>query len=1028
MDIQLPDGTILQGVPEGTTKAQIRAKLASKGYDVSKLDAKPQQQEQPQNDPGFMGINNLVRGVGRIPELFDLGEKGGEARGQFAKGAGDALQAAGRGVASIGGQITEDALINAPIAAIDAAGDALSGKDANIARSFSESRKVGDRLDKEQGGAKLVGEVISGNAISKKLADLGMKSWVKQGMVFGGVNSAGDDLARGEFDIGDIASDTALGGIIGGVGEKVAPAIVGAIAPAARFVGNNMARVAAPIEAGISKITGKNFKSAENLLKSLKIEKEGPLTGKTLKLIAQRHGVSDDVLKSSVDEFRAVNGYEPSLVEVADPQTMRKFAMLAYERKSMGGVMRDAQLEQLDALPGRVANSVAQTGPVESGVRVNRALGAAERSNLGRLNEAGDSMEAAARNRADEAVEQANLGAAQRVDEIKTAARSEADNIRYAGEDEAFEITGRAADDAARIRARAADEALNLRDEAGETATDIVRAGDEKVTAIKDEVAPIAARAEGQQKIAREDVRLAAAIDDKNSFYSDKSPLTQWGNRAMRDSGLADKTVSIGPRQFKNMMPPERTEAILEGMSEAIPVTKRAALGAALTAIKEGKEVILSVSDADILRRAFRNAAEDPKYYRLNEAADALETLVGKQHSDYKKFVKNYASLKKSAEQMRKINSVLGSNADVPLLREIMLDTKVRKMVVKIMGKDGEQLLKSVDNALDDLASKAKQVDDIERAAANRIKAAKQQAQDASKEVKVVARDEAMSIKAAADADARTVSDAARAQGRQVRRESRSEAVDVNVKADAAKNKVARETAAKVKAINKDRDAKLKEIRGQAQAIADKIRTKFAVAKQAVNASGNILETGNNKFAASIEGASQNLPLGAVARGSIQDAAGQSTSGAASTVKRLAEKATTQRVASVAGDDTANALEAVGRTQSKAIANMSSVTPQEGFGTKAVSGEIGAALDIAAGLAGRPGPGYIAKLSKGFLGFTRKLGMTSDQATKLAVAVTRRDPQAMKQIIAAVARNGAEQKQLASLVRQAMQSMTNSEE
>lgn len=37
MDVELPDGTIIEGVPEGTTKAQLVAKLKSGGYDVSKL-------------------------------------------------------------------------------------------------------------------------------------------------------------------------------------------------------------------------------------------------------------------------------------------------------------------------------------------------------------------------------------------------------------------------------------------------------------------------------------------------------------------------------------------------------------------------------------------------------------------------------------------------------------------------------------------------------------------------------------------------------------------------------------------------------------------------------------------------------------------------------------------------------------------------------------------------------------------------------------------------------------------------------
>lgn len=41
MNIELPDGTMLEGVPEGTTKEQLRSKLAAGGYDVSKLDPAP---------------------------------------------------------------------------------------------------------------------------------------------------------------------------------------------------------------------------------------------------------------------------------------------------------------------------------------------------------------------------------------------------------------------------------------------------------------------------------------------------------------------------------------------------------------------------------------------------------------------------------------------------------------------------------------------------------------------------------------------------------------------------------------------------------------------------------------------------------------------------------------------------------------------------------------------------------------------------------------------------------------------------
>lgn len=37
MDVQLPDGTLIQGIPEGTSKADLVSKLARNGYDVSKL-------------------------------------------------------------------------------------------------------------------------------------------------------------------------------------------------------------------------------------------------------------------------------------------------------------------------------------------------------------------------------------------------------------------------------------------------------------------------------------------------------------------------------------------------------------------------------------------------------------------------------------------------------------------------------------------------------------------------------------------------------------------------------------------------------------------------------------------------------------------------------------------------------------------------------------------------------------------------------------------------------------------------------
>jgi hypothetical protein len=91
MDVRLPDGTLLQGVPDGTTKAQLYEKLKANGYDVSQLDApKPE------------------------PTMAD----------RLKQGAGDMAAGAVRGAGSIGATI---------LAPVDAAARALNnGKPLNI--------------------------------------------------------------------------------------------------------------------------------------------------------------------------------------------------------------------------------------------------------------------------------------------------------------------------------------------------------------------------------------------------------------------------------------------------------------------------------------------------------------------------------------------------------------------------------------------------------------------------------------------------------------------------------------------------------------------------------------------------------------------------------------------------------------------------------------------------------------------------------------------------------------------------------
>lgn len=66
MDVELPDGTVIEGVPEGTTKSQLMAKLRASGYDVSKFAPTPDTEKfrfaSPETEQAGIGaIGKLAR-------------------------------------------------------------------------------------------------------------------------------------------------------------------------------------------------------------------------------------------------------------------------------------------------------------------------------------------------------------------------------------------------------------------------------------------------------------------------------------------------------------------------------------------------------------------------------------------------------------------------------------------------------------------------------------------------------------------------------------------------------------------------------------------------------------------------------------------------------------------------------------------------------------------------------------------------------------------------------------------------------
>lgn len=79
MDVKLPDGTILQNVPEGTTKADLVAKLKANGYDVSKLSPQEEGMMDRVGKIGMAGLKGMVSG-GPVSALASVG---GESMRQY---------------------------------------------------------------------------------------------------------------------------------------------------------------------------------------------------------------------------------------------------------------------------------------------------------------------------------------------------------------------------------------------------------------------------------------------------------------------------------------------------------------------------------------------------------------------------------------------------------------------------------------------------------------------------------------------------------------------------------------------------------------------------------------------------------------------------------------------------------------------------------------------------------------------------------------------------------------------------------
>jgi len=183
MDVTLPDGTTIQGVPDGTTKAQLLAKLQANGHPAAAALGHAMAQEQVANDPITQGaknfakdmpftqqfaagygqaVPNLVRGMGQIAGLTPQSEV------DEAKRLDQPLLSTGGGVL---GNIVGNAALYAPSSAIPGAGS-LPGAGA-IGAATGAIQPVGTgesrALNTGVGAAAGVGGQLLGRALGRAI-------------------------------------------------------------------------------------------------------------------------------------------------------------------------------------------------------------------------------------------------------------------------------------------------------------------------------------------------------------------------------------------------------------------------------------------------------------------------------------------------------------------------------------------------------------------------------------------------------------------------------------------------------------------------------------------------------------------------------------------------------------------------------------------------------------------------------------------------------------------------------------------
>jgi hypothetical protein len=238
MDVRLPDGTVIKGVPDGMSKADLTAKLQANGYDIAKLTA-PSGEGMPRERTIMQEVMQIPAGIYKgFKNVTDTLIKGGASALDYAAGTNtratvdEASKRANEEYNQVYGAST-----------LGKSGEILGEIGATMLPIAGLSKIVAKGAELAPSLAKFL------TPVSKSIASGGFNTGLAGGAVNTGVRALGG-AAGGAIGAGLVNPENA------GVGAAFGAAVPALALPAAKFVVEQGRKMFSPSTAAINQAVG----------------------------------------------------------------------------------------------------------------------------------------------------------------------------------------------------------------------------------------------------------------------------------------------------------------------------------------------------------------------------------------------------------------------------------------------------------------------------------------------------------------------------------------------------------------------------------------------------------------------------------------------------------------------------------------------------------------------------------------------------------------------------------------------------